>query len=87
MRELWEKAGLSSIETRTIRIPVTYSSFDDFWDSNTVPIGPQGKLIDGMSTSARDHLRSHVRKLLPVKSDGRIAYEALANAVKGRVRM
>ncbi len=41
MQRLWEKAGLASIETRVIRIPVAYSSFDDFWDSNTVPIGPQ----------------------------------------------
>jgi hypothetical protein len=49
MQELWAKAGLASIETRVLRIPITYSSFDDFWDSNTVPLGPQGKLIDGMS--------------------------------------
>jgi SAM-dependent methyltransferase len=86
MRELWEKAGLASIETRVIRIPVTYSSFDDFWDSNTVPIGPQGKLIDRMSTSAREQLRARVREQLPVSLDGRTVYEAFANAVKGRVR-
>jgi SAM-dependent methyltransferase len=86
MQELWGKAGLASIETRVIRIPVTYSGFDDFWDSNTVPIGPQGKLIDGMSTSARAQLRTLVRERLPIDKDGRIAYEAFANAVKGRVR-
>jgi ubiquinone/menaquinone biosynthesis C-methylase UbiE len=86
MQELWEKAGLASVETQVIRIPVTYSSFDDFWDSNTVPIGPQGKLIDRMSNSAREHLRTLVRQRLPVGPDGRIAYEGLANAVKGRVR-
>jgi ubiquinone/menaquinone biosynthesis C-methylase UbiE len=85
MRELWEKAGLASIETQVIRIPVTYSSFDDFWDSNTLPIGPQGKLIDRMSNSAREHLRTLVRQRLPIGADGRIAYEAFANAVKGRV--
>jgi ubiquinone/menaquinone biosynthesis C-methylase UbiE len=85
MKKAWETAGLSSIETRVIRIPVTYSSFDDFWDSNTAPIGPQGKLIDGMSKNAREQLRTHVRERLPVGSDGRIAYEAFANAVKGRV--
>jgi ubiquinone/menaquinone biosynthesis C-methylase UbiE len=85
MQELWEKAGLASVETRVIRIPVTYSSFDEFWDSNTVPIGPQGKLIAGMSKAAREQLRTRVRERLPVGSDGRIAYEAFANAVKGRV--
>ena len=85
MQELWEKAGLDAIETRTIRIPVSYSSFDDFWDSNTVPIGPQGKLIDGMTASAREELRARLRNRLPIASDGCIAYESFANAVKGRV--
>jgi hypothetical protein len=44
MQELWERAGLTSIETFVIHIPVTYSSFKDFWDSNTVPIGTQGQI-------------------------------------------
>jgi allophanate hydrolase subunit 1 len=53
MQQLWEQAGLDSIDARVIRIPVVYSDFDDFWDSNTVPIGPQGlALIDRTSMSA-----------------------------------
>jgi ubiquinone/menaquinone biosynthesis C-methylase UbiE len=85
MRSLWEKVGLESVETRVIRIATTYSDFDDFWDSNVVPIGPQGKLIAGMSASAREELRVRLRDYLPVWSDGRIVYESFANAVKGRV--
>jgi ubiquinone/menaquinone biosynthesis C-methylase UbiE len=85
MRSLWEKVGLESVETRVIRIATTYSDFDDFWDSNVVPIGPQGKLIAGMSASAREELRVRLRDYLPVSSDGRIVYESFANAVKGRV--
>jgi hypothetical protein len=85
MRELWQKAGLSPIETRTIRIPVSFDNFDDFWDSNTAPIGPQGKLIDRMSTSEREELRTRLRGRLPITSDGRIVYESFANAVKGCV--
>jgi SAM-dependent methyltransferase len=85
MQELWEKVGLGSIETRVIRIPVTYSDFDDFWDSNTAPIGPQGKLIAGMSAKAREELRTRLRGRLADASDGRIDYESFANAVKGRV--
>ena len=84
MKDLWEKAGLESIETQVIRIPVAYSDFDDFWDSNTVLIGPQGKLIAGMSTSEREELRTDLRERLPTASDGRIAYQSFANAVKGR---
>ena len=85
MQDLWEKAGLESIDTRVIRIPVVYSDFDDFWDSNTVLIGPQGKLIAGMSTSEREQLRTDLRDRLSTASDGRIVYESFANAVKGRV--
>lgn len=85
MRELWAEAGLDSIDTTVIRILVSYRDFDDFWDSNTVPIGPQGKLIDRMSGSAREELRARLRSRLPVGSDGRIVYESFANAVKGRM--
>jgi allophanate hydrolase subunit 1 len=84
MRDLWEEAGLTSIETRVIRIPVVYSDFDDFWDSNIVPVGPQGKFLQEMSPGAREQLRERLREQLPVGADGRIAYEAFANAVKGR---
>jgi SAM-dependent methyltransferase len=84
MQDLWEKAGLTSIETRVIRVPVAYADFDDFWDSNVVPVGPQGKFLQGMSPGARERLRARLREQLPASPDGRIAYEAFANAVKGR---
>jgi len=86
MQALWEGAGLESIETRVIHISIVYADFDDFWNSNSVPVGPQGKAIQQMSPDAREQLRDRVRELLPVAADGRIAYESFANAVKGRVR-
>ena len=85
MKELWKKAGLEAIDTRVIRISVAFADFDDFWNSNTVPVGPQGKLIQAMSPSAREQLRTRLREHLPVASDGRIVYKSFANAVKGRV--
>jgi SAM-dependent methyltransferase len=85
MQALWEDAGLESTETRVIRIPTVYSDFDDFWDSNVVPIGPQGKIIAGMPPGTREELRSRLRDHLPACQDGRIIYEAFANGVKGRV--
>ena len=74
------------IDTQVIRIPIVYRDFDDFWEFNTVLIGPQGKIISGMSTSEREKLRTDLRNRLPTASDGRIVYELFANAVKGRVR-
>jgi SAM-dependent methyltransferase len=85
MNDFCEMAGLETIETRVIRIPVRYTNFDDFWDSNRVPIGPQGKVIAGMSPGVREQLRTRLRELLAAPSDGQILYESFANAVKGRV--
>jgi SAM-dependent methyltransferase len=86
MRGFWEVAGLEVIETCVIRIPVRFANFDDFWDSTTVPVGPQGKVIAAMSPDTREKLRVRLREDLPATSDGQIVYESFANAVKGRVR-
>jgi len=84
MQGFWQMAGLEAIETRVIRIPVRFANFDDFWDSNTVPVGPQGKVIASMSPNGREELRTRLREQLPAASDGQILYEAFANAVRGR---
>jgi ubiquinone/menaquinone biosynthesis C-methylase UbiE len=85
MQQLFEKAGLDAVETRVIRIPTVFADFDDFWESNTVPVGPQGKRIAAMSPAERDELRKRLRERLTPAPDGRIVYEAIANAAKGRV--
>ena len=85
LQDLWEKAALETIETRVIRIPVTYDSFDDYWNTNSAPIGPQGKLIAQMSAEKREQYRARLREHVPVAADGRVDYESFANAVKGCV--
>ncbi len=85
MRKLWEQAGLEAVDTRVIRIPIVYLSFDDFWDSDAVPVGPQGKLIEAMPASVREKLRAYLRERLPIAPDGHIAYDSFANAVRGQV--
>jgi hypothetical protein len=71
MKDLWEKAGLESIDTQVIRIPIVYRDFDDFWESNTVLIGPQGKIISGMSTSERERNSAPIcaTVCLPLRTD------------------
>jgi hypothetical protein len=49
-----------------------------------VPVGPVGKFIETMTSEAKDQLRARLRATLPTAADGRITYEAFANAVKGR---
>jgi ubiquinone/menaquinone biosynthesis C-methylase UbiE len=85
MQALWQDAGLQAVETRVIRITLNFTSFDDFCESNLVPIGPAGQVIAKMSPDETAQLKAHARKQLPIDADGRIAYEAFANAVKGKV--
>ncbi|HEX4043023.1 MAG TPA: class I SAM-dependent methyltransferase [Xanthobacteraceae bacterium] len=85
MEAFWREAGLLAVETTVIRIRVSFADFDDFWESSTVPVGPSGKTLAEMSPATREQLKAELRKQLPIAADGSIAYEAFANAVKGRV--
>lgn len=85
MEALWGEAGLQAVETTVIRIRVAFVDFDDFWNSSTVPVGPSGKALSEMPPSTREQLKARLREQLPIAADGSIAYEAFANAVKGRV--
>jgi hypothetical protein len=85
MQALWRDAGLEMVDTRVIRIETVYDNFDDFWHSNTVPVGPQGKAIASMSASAKAELRTRLLNGLPKSPSGRISYQSFANAVRGRV--
>ena len=84
MQTLWQDAGLQTIETRQIRIPVTYSSLEDFFESNLVPVGPAGQILKTISASEIEQLKDRLREILPIAPDGRITYEAFANAIKGK---
>jgi hypothetical protein len=50
-----------------------------------VPVGPAGQAIRRLTPEAREKLKAQLRQQLPAGPDGRIAYEAFANAVRGRV--
>jgi ubiquinone/menaquinone biosynthesis C-methylase UbiE len=85
MQAIWQQAGLTAIETELIRIEIAYSGFDDFWQSNSVPVGPSGKAIADLTPDGREKLKARLREQLPIAPDGRITYQAAANAVKGKV--
>ncbi len=84
MRAMWTTAGLTSVETTTFRIDTTFNDFTDFWESCFVPIGPLGKVLQGLSPAAVKDLQAELRASVPVQADGRIVYDSVANAVKGR---
>jgi SAM-dependent methyltransferase len=84
LHEMWRKAGLVSIRTCEIEIPVEFADLDDFWDANTAPAGPMGKAIEKMSPGDRARVRAYLDEHLPRDAAGRITYKARANAVQGR---
>lgn len=84
LRQLWTDAGLTSIDTREIRVQRTFESFDDYWA--TVQLGPSvGPPIARMNDADRARLQGRMRDVLRAEADGRITYDAHANAVKGEV--
>jgi SAM-dependent methyltransferase len=85
MRRFWTDVGLQAVETTEIRFRISYSDFDDFWDSTAVPMGSVGAAIAEMSDATREKLKMKLRDQLPAASDGSISYEVAANAVKGTV--
>lgn len=85
MRDLWPRAGLVDVETTTLRVPVRFEGFDEFWNSNTLAVGPTGSSVAALSDEDRARLREAVRARLTPGPDGAIAYEAVANAVRGTV--
>jgi SAM-dependent methyltransferase len=86
LRKLWTGAGLDAVETRTIETTVSYADFDDYWASNSIPLGPHGATLKALSAEARDQLKARIDRMLPRDASGRIAFPAVANAVKGRTR-
>lgn len=80
---LWRLAGFTELETRVIRIPVAFADFEKFWDSMTVSVGPAGKAIAKMSADHKEQLRATLQKRFP--AGRQVAYEACANAIKGRL--
>lgn len=85
MQRMWKVAGLDEVETRVIDIPVMYSSFEDYWATHSMRIGPTGQMIARLNSKQKEDLSQHLLDLLPIAGDGKIAFKATANAVKGRV--
>jgi SAM-dependent methyltransferase len=84
MRDLWDGAGLDSVETREVDVRRTFADFDDYWA--TVLGGPSvGPGLASMKPGDVELLKERLRARMPADAAGRITCAARANAVKGRV--
>jgi SAM-dependent methyltransferase len=84
LREMWTGAGLTDVETHEITVRRTFVHFDDLWSSNmkSPTVGPT---VAAMAADDVGTLKTRLRARLPADAKGRIAYDARANAIRGRV--
>lgn len=83
MRELWQGAGLEAIETRSITVRRTFADFQDFWEA--VCGGPSvGAQLMALTPAQQHSLHLQMRQRLPADALGRMAWDARANAIKGK---
>jgi hypothetical protein len=84
LRNLWEGAGLTGIETRSITVERVFPDFEDMWAINLS--GPRlSAQMKDFAPAARQELKTRVRRRLTPDRDDRITCTARANAIKGHV--
>ena len=62
--ELFEEAGLESVEETTIEAAVEFPSFEDWWEPFTLGVGPAGAYAKTLDDAALTRLRDRCRELL-----------------------
>lgn len=83
MTGYFKSAGFEQVEACKIDIEVSYADFDDYWASQTGLPNPAVQALRKMPEAEVARLKAGLRESL-VGEDGRIAYGARVNAVKGR---
>src|SRR5262249_5689184 len=82
LNDLWTKAGLEAIETRTITVQRAFADFGDYWATALMHASMRGA-VAAMDPKDVDLLKTRVRARLPADALGQITYSAQANAIKG----
>jgi ubiquinone/menaquinone biosynthesis C-methylase UbiE len=72
LSELFQKAGLKGVETKTIDLPIHFRDFDDFWQPFLGGQAPAPKYAMSLSEEKRTALRENIRARLPIQPDGSI---------------
>lgn len=85
LTSLFAGAKLTDISTKTIDVTMSFSDFDEYWQSQTPSFSPMGKIIAALSQTDREKLIESVRSRVPAGADGSITCSARANAIKARV--
>ena len=82
---LIESVGLVAVVTRPIDIQITYTDFDDYWNSNTGSGSPVATALRSLSEDKQQRIKDLVRANLPMDKRGAVSFSARVNAVRGTV--
>lgn len=82
LAELWERVGLSDVESDHLRVATDYTGFDDLWEPFTYGVGPAGAYLAKLEPEQREQLRGELFKGLGEPA-GPFTLSATACAVRG----
>lgn len=83
LADLFRKAGIGEVETRSIDVPTIFRNFDDYWTPFLGGQAPAPSYCMSLSEDRRVALRDRIRANLSLKRDGTIPLIARAWAVRG----
>jgi SAM-dependent methyltransferase len=82
LASLWERGGLTDVETGPLEVEVTYDGFDDYWEPFTLGVGPAGTYCASLDPEQREALRTGCFNRLGSPA-GAFSLTARAFAVRG----
>jgi ubiquinone/menaquinone biosynthesis C-methylase UbiE len=86
LEALWRKAGLSDIETSTLELAMSFSSFDDYWQPFLGGATPTSRFVAAVDVETGGAFaRALAGRIAGIRPDGSFQLPARALAVKGVV--
>ena len=85
LADLFSGAGLADVRCEPISIQTEFESFDDYWQPFLMGTGPAPSYVASLDAGRRTQLARTLKRDLPAGTDGRIALDARAWAVRGVV--
>jgi SAM-dependent methyltransferase len=83
---VWRGAGLLDVKEAAVGVPLSFSSFEDYWQPFLDGVGPAGAWVASLDEPGRKKVETRLRKsLLGERADGPIVLQARAWCVRGQV--
>jgi len=66
LADLFEQAGLHTVESTVLTVQIGFPSFQDWWDPFTLGVGPAGAYVAGLDEPQRAALAAECARVLPL---------------------